>query len=155
MYKFLVVYMIISLFGCNDGTNNMSINYFENGNRILVEFDNKTKADVLAHLSELFLKTTDRLRVHLSENRIEHLKETEKLIEIKLDSAMTFNSIQYGDKIIDLILLPLSGDFIGDENNPIITMIVGNKTYSTGPYRNKNGFETLNKIKLLVEKEIY
>ena len=147
--------MIISLFGCNDGTNNMSINYFENGNRILVEFDNKTKADVLAHLSELFLKTTDRLRVHLSENRIEHLKETEKLIEIKLDSAMTFNSIQYGDKIIDLILLPLSGDFIGDENNPVITMLVGNKTYSTGPYRNKNGLETLNKIKSLVDKTMY
>jgi hypothetical protein len=151
--KLIISFLIISLFGCNDGEKKMSINYFESGSQILVKCDNKTKAEIIEHLSELFLNTTDRLRVHLSENRINHLKATEKLIEIKLDSAITLNSIQYGDKRIDLILLPLSGDYIGDENDPVITMIVGNKTYSTGPYRNKNGLETLNKIKSLVEKE--
>ncbi len=84
MLKLVISLLIISLFGCNDGANKMSINYFENGNQIQVDCNNKAKAEILEHLSELFLNTTDRLRVHLSQNRIEELKKTEKLIEIKL-----------------------------------------------------------------------
>ncbi|MCB9208491.1 MAG: hypothetical protein H6612_03525 [Ignavibacteriales bacterium] len=155
MKMFLIFLITLSFINnCNDESKKMIIYYYNTGGQSIIEVDNKTEELIIEHITELFFNTSDRLRVHLNDNRITHLKENEEIIEIKFKSLQKFNSQLYGENSVNMVLFPLSGDLIGNAENPIITILVGEGNYNTGPYRNKAGLNKLNELKEIIKENL-
>lgn len=150
MKKIAALILIYTLFGCKETSNKMVINYYINGNVRSIKPDDSDQEKVFGYLSDLYLNTTDRLRVHLGENRIQKIKESEEVLEIKIDSVISFISNQYGKTKADRILIPLSGEFIGNKHDQMITLLIGNGNYNTGPLRNNTGYGKLMELKKVI-----
>jgi len=63
------------------------------------------------------------------------------------------NSNTFGNYDINKILIPLSGTFGVSNSSHITTLILGNDGgYISGPLRNSDGYKTIQKIRLILEK---
>jgi len=84
----------------------------------------------------------------VSEQLIESLKTEEAVLEIIWDSPQVFPSEEFGDHQLTQVLLPLSGDYIGNSEDSVITLFIGGIAgYETGPLRYSDGYELLMQLK--------
>lgn len=133
----------------------MKISYYSNSKAQNPKLSVKQEEEILNLVTDLISSSNDILKLLVDESRIEEIKQNETAIEIIFDEYKIFTSDELGTDKVKKLFLPLSGDFIGNNEDPVITIFLGDESYFSGPYRNENGLETLNKIKSLVEKEMY
>ncbi len=148
--KILLITISLLLNNCKAEDNPMKIITYKNGQTSEVKISNDEGDKVKTILSDLLAKTDDMLRVHFDEDRINGLKLQENCIEIVLDSTQKFTTGFLGDVVIKKVLLPLSGDYQASEKIDIVTIIIGEDEYSSGPLTASGGFKLLEELKGIV-----
>ena len=104
-------------------------------------------------LKDLVKHTDEMLKVYLSPERIEKIKQDEQYIEILFDSKIIITSDAFGDYNINKILIPLTGTF-GTSNKSHKTIIIlgDDDGYISGPLKNSNGYDKVQELKSVLEK---
>lgn len=139
--------MLLSLIGCKSGSiNGINIYYYKEGKKFQVDNDKIDSSLVLDIIKELIIGTNDVLRVYVDSARINNLKKDISAIEIISVNDISLNSDKFGNLIFKKMFIPLSGDFAGNENDDVITIMLGNDDYGGGPYRNPKGFSKLKEL---------
>ena len=146
---YLAIVLACSL-SCIEKNKIMDVNYFEAGIETSIYLDIDKQKSVLSLINELVEKSTDALRLLVDDARINSLKQNETCIEVVLNKYHTFSSEVLGKEKVKKVFLPLTGDFIGNEDDPIITIFLGDEGYFSGPYRNTNGYSKLIELKNLI-----
>jgi hypothetical protein len=122
--------------------------YFKQGN--YKEIDIKSPDRLNHHLEKLINETDDVLKLLVSEERINDIKKEESGIEIIYTEKTSIKSSKLGQFLIDRILIPFEGTFVGDSSSPVVTIFIGDSTYISGPLRNSNGLNDLDSLKQIV-----
>ncbi|MBN1327194.1 MAG: hypothetical protein JW996_04530 [Candidatus Cloacimonetes bacterium] len=127
------------------------ISYFENGTEIQITLNSEEDQEKLFTLiNELILSTDDMLRLLVSQDRIDQLKQEASGIELSFKDNIRIHSKEMGDHDVDKILIPFTGEFVGDYNDRMATIFLANDGYISGPLRNMNGLPKVNEIKDLL-----
>jgi hypothetical protein len=153
MKKIIFVILLVLIIGCKEEKNFMKISYYSNSKVQNPKLSEKQQKEILNLVTYLISSSSDILKLLVNESRISEIKKNETAIEIIFEEYKIFTSDELGTDKVKKLFFPLSGDFIGNDEDPVITIFLGDESYFSGPYRNENGLETLNKIKSLVEKE--
>lgn len=151
--KIIILTALLFFNQCKAEDSSMKIFTYVNGTKSEVQSKSDEKHRVKEILSALFLKTDDMLRVHFDEDRINELKSEEKCIEIILDSVQKFNTGFLGETSIKKIFLPLSGDYQASEKIDIVTIIIGEEEYASGPLTASGGFKLLRELERIIFKD--
>ncbi len=121
----------------------MKIIYYKNGNEQNLDTSKLDTKEILIKLKELSENTTQIMRVYISEERLEAIKKEETGLEFILGKEIIINSPVLGKYSVKKIFIPLSGDFIGNEKSPVITVFLGKDEYYPEALRNMNGYNDL------------
>jgi len=151
MKSTIIILLLVLLIGCKKEMNIMKISYYSNFKVQNPKLSEKQQEEILNLVTDLISSSDDLLRLAVNDATIDQIKENETSFEIIFEEYNVFTSDKLGTEKIKKILFPLSGDFIGNEKDPVITIFLGDESYFSGPYRNYNGLEKLFKIKELVE----
>jgi hypothetical protein len=93
----------------------------------------KEAEEVNKLLNELLKNTFEMLRVYVDEETITAIKNHDHCIEVNYKSKKEFNSGFLGKISLNKILIPLSGDYSGNTDKNLVTLITGEDSYSSGP----------------------
>lgn len=151
--KIIIITALLFFNQCKAEDSPMKIFTYVNGVKSEVQIKSEEKHRVKEILSDLLLKTDDMLRVHFDEDRINELKSEEKCIEVILDSVQKFNTGFLGETGIKKILFPLNGDYLASEKIDIVTLIIGEEEYSSGPLTASGGFDILQELERIIFKD--
>lgn len=132
----------------------MNVEVIKNSSAEKVSLDRDLQKRVFQLITSLIEESDDVLRLMVTEDRINEIKENEESIEIVFNSKKEFESVQLGGESIKKILLPLTGEFIGSPEDPIITIFIGDDDYFSGPLRNSIGYQKLMEIKSIIYSKI-
>ena len=139
---------------CSSGSGPLVLVYYREGKELQVPRDSFDPATVESTVRALFAGTTDMLRLYVDAERIASLKQTDTVLEVIFDKTTTLQSKEFGEVSVKRVLMPMSGDFVGNAADPVITLFPANDGYLTGPYRNPTGYPELMKLKALVEQSL-
>jgi len=140
------------LFGCKEQEKNMKIFYFEKGKLIEIKNEKLDLSELNQLLKSMFSNTDDMLKLHVDSLRISQIMKNETGIEITFSEERLFNSKEFGSYKIRKLLIPFTGEFVGNEQSPVITIFAADTKYFSGPLRNSNGFNELNKLRQMIDK---
>lgn len=146
-------FLIIAFFlltNCKADNKSMKVKIFNKGVEsevILINEDSKTVKEILF---ELLLKTDDMMRIYFDSTNIEEIKHSEKCIEIIFDKVEHLNTGFLGEVSLNKILLPISGDFKPTEKTDIVTIIIGENEYSSGPLTASGGLKLIMQLEKIV-----
>lgn len=149
MNKALLIFLML-LIGCKKETPEMEINYFDTGIKQSIKLNENAKESIFEIIDELISNSNDILKLLVNNSTIEEIKKNEKAIEIIFSKEQLFTSKELGAEKIKKLFFPLTGDFIGDNNDQVITIFLGEDEYFTGPYRNDKGFSKLKELEKLI-----
>ena len=148
----ITIAILLFLFGCKSMDNiNYSVYLFNKGEYTKVKSELSEK--IVNILKDIVLDTDDMLRLHVSKERIETIKKNNSGIEVIFKKKNSITSKKMGVFEINKILIPFEGDFVGNENSPVVTVFLGNNGYITGPLRNSDGLKKLEEIKKVIASE--
>jgi hypothetical protein len=132
----------------------MNVEVIKNSTAEKVSLEKDLQKRVFRLITSLIEESDDVLRLMVTGDRINEIKQSEESIEIVFNSTKVFESDQLGGESIKKILLPLTGEFIGSPEDPIITIFVGEDEYFSGPLRNRVGYPKLMEIKSIIFSKI-
>ena len=136
--------------------NSLRVLYYKAGEKTEITMDSLLYARVRRFVDTLFLDASETLKLLVDDERIEELKMHETVLEIVFDKTDSLRSERLGIFPSRKVLVPFSGDFVGDVESPIITIFAGDTDgYSSGPLRNPKGYPTLMELKSLVERAFH
>ncbi len=141
------------LTNCKADDKSMKVIIFNNGTGSEVILNDDENKSVRKILLELLLKTDDMMRVYFDSSSIEEIKDTEKCIEIIFNNAENLNTGFMGEVTLNKILLPISGDFKPSEKVDIVTIIVGENDYSSGPLTASGGLKLVQELEKIVFRD--
>ncbi len=152
--RFALAILIASLIGpaCSAIPGPLVMLYYRDGKEFRVPLNSADSATAESIVRALFAETSDMLRLYVDEERIASLKQTDTVLEIIFDKPTLLKSKEFGEFSVERVLIPMSGDFVGNAADPVITLFPANDGYLTGPYRNPSGYPALMKLKALVEQ---
>jgi len=109
--------------------------------------------ELLLLLKNLIQKTDDMLKVYLSPERIENIKQDEQYVEFLFDSKIEVSSNTFGDYNINKVLIPLTGTFGVSNSSQKATIILGDDDgYISGPLRSSDGYNIVQKLRLILKE---
>lgn len=146
----ILIVLSFLLINCKTEVNSMKVITFTNGEKTELKINSEDAGKIKTIVSELLINTDDMLRLHIDEDRINELKLNEKCIEVIFDSTRIFNTGFLGETAIKKILLPMSGDFQASENIDIVTIIIGEDEYLSGPLTISGGFKLFEELKKII-----
>lgn len=154
--KVILTILIAMLVGpvCSTDSGPLVLVYYRDGKEIRLPRESIDPAFVEGTIRSLFAGTTDMLRLHVDAERIASLKQTDTVLEVIFDKPTNIHSREFGELSVKRVLIPMSGDFVGNAADPVITLFPANDGYLTGPYRNPTGYPDLMKLKNLVEQSL-
>lgn len=145
---FIIVFFLLT--NCKADDKSMKVIIFNNGVGSEVILNNDDSKSVKKILLELLLKTDDMMRVYFDNESIEEIKRTEKCIEIIFNKAEHLHTSFLGEVTLNKILLPISGDFKPTEKIDIVTIIIGENDYSSGPLTASGGLKLVQELEQIV-----
>jgi len=154
MIKVHILVLLVLLIGCKKEQTIMKVNYYNRGEVQSPVLNESTQKDILILITDLISNSNDILKLLVSDATTDAIKQDETSIEIIFAEYKSFTSNELGTDKVKKLLFPLSGDFIGNINDPVITIFLGDEDYFTGPYRNENGLIKLMEIKKIIDQEI-
>ena len=151
MLLFLAVAMTI--LQCEGDSKGMKVFYHKGGKTVEYRVSPADQNKTLAMLNEVFAGTNDMLRVRVSDQLVDRIRTTETALEFVFDKPSAFASRTYGKYAVRRLLLPLTGDYAGSENDSVATVFVANDTgFISGPLRNPQARPVLVKLQLLLSR---
>ncbi len=128
----------------------MKIIYYDSGNVTNINTSKLDTEKIFTEVKELCANTTEIIRVYVGKERLDQLKKDEKGLEIILEKEIEINSPAAGKYTVKKIFFPLSGDFIGNAESPVITVFMGKDKYYATAFRNMNGYGKLKKLEKVI-----
>jgi hypothetical protein len=150
MYGLKIILLLVLIAGCKEGKTIMKIQYYNHGELQFPMLNVDLQNEILTLTRDLISNSSDILKLLVNDSRIEEIKQNEVSIEIIFEEHNLFTSDELGTEKVNKILFPLSGDFIGNTEDPVITIFLGDESYFSGPYRNEKGFDKLMELKKIV-----
>lgn len=134
-------------FSCKEKSSDTKIILYHDGQETVLNPDLSGFADLIKTSNNLLITADDMLKLIVDPGLIQKIKKEESAIEIIYAKPVELTS-NYDKETIhpDRILIPLSGEFIGNDENPPATIFHGYPEYSAGPYRNSKGVKELKRI---------
>ena len=129
----------------------MKITLYNKGEVMNYKLTSGDKEKVNEMVRNIFGGIDEVLKLYLSDERLEELKNSEEVLEIIYNEPFVFTTKEFGTFPVKKIAIPLTGDFIGNEDNPEITIITGEEEYDSTPFRNTTGYGLLMQLKELLE----
>lgn len=125
----------------------MKIVYYHKGEETILNPKLSEFPDLIKTTENLLINADDLLRLAVNSRLIQQIKSEESAIEVIFPKPIEL-TVTYNKNIIrpDRILIPLSGEFVGEGENPAAVIFVGYPDYSSGPYTNNEGTEKLKNI---------
>lgn len=151
MKMFFLLFLSLILFNCTKDSNKMQLFLYEKGKSVKLDNSELNLEKIETILKELVKNADEFLRLYMDEERFHTLKKEEALVEIILNEEIILFTKQLGELKFKRVLIPLTGDFIGNEKNPFITIFIGDDTYFPEPISNNSGFDELTKLKKELE----
>lgn len=145
---FLMIFFLLTNSKADDKSMKVIIFNKSAGSEVILNDENIKNVKKI--LLELLLKTDDMMRVYFDSASIDEIKHTEKCIEIIFNKAEHFNTGFLGEVTLNKILIPISGDFKPNEKIDIVTIIIGENDYSSGPLTASGGLKLLQELEKIV-----
>ena len=145
---FIIIFFLLTY--CKADDKSMKVIIFNKSAESEVILNDENIKDVKKILLELLLKTDDMMRVYFDSASIDEIKQTEKCIEIIFNKAEHFNTGFLGEVTLNKILLPISGDFKPTEKMDIVTIIIGENDYTSGPLTASGGLKLIQELEQIV-----
>jgi hypothetical protein len=133
-----------------DNPLEMKIIYFNAGKENKIELSKSDQKKISQILIRLFSKCTEGLSLYINEDRIKEIKKNNSGAEIILGKAAVFKTKSLGNYRINKLMIPFSGDFIGNEKAPVITIFGGEKEYFTPALINHNGLDKVKELENII-----
>jgi hypothetical protein len=132
---------------CRGKTRDIKIVYYTQGKEITIRSNLAGYAKLIIAAENLLVDSDDMLRLAVDSELIRKIKKKDSAIEVIFPHPTEFQ-ISYFDKVVrlDKIFIPLSGEYVGEEDNPLAVIFLGYPDYSSGPYTNHKGVSELKQI---------
>ncbi len=149
----LLIYFLFGIIICNckQGNADMKITLYNKGEVINYKLTPGEKEKVNEMVRNIFGGIDEVYRLYFEEERLEELKNTEEVLEIIYNEPFLFTTKEFGTFPVKKIAIPITGDFIGNAENPEITIICGEEEYDSTPFRNTTGYKLLIQLKELID----
>ena len=124
----------------------MKIFFYKNGIKKDIPL-NKAQSDSLSqNIKKLIEGIDDEARLVVDGERLDEIKKNDEAIEILFEKPIKLTSKEFSNYEIGKILIPVSGDLAGTENENGVVIFLGGKIYDSSPYINTNGKELVDEI---------
>lgn len=132
---------------CREKKQDTKIIFYDKGGEITIDSKLTGYGYLIRATENLLVNADDMLRLAVDSELIRKIKKQESAIEVIFPIPTEF-TINYNKAVIrpDRILIPLSGEFAGTDENPPATIFLGYPEYSAGPYTNQQGISELRQI---------
>jgi hypothetical protein len=146
-FTFLTFLLAMISYSCKEKHQDIKVIYWHQGQETVLSSNLSEFMNLIKTSENLLLTADDMLKLIVDPELIQKIKKDESAIEIIYSKPVELTS-NYNKETIhpDRILIPLSGEFVGKDENPPATIFHGYPEYSAGPYRNHKGFGELKKI---------
>ncbi len=137
----------MSGFSCKEKAESVKIIFYHQGQETIVNPEQSGFSDLIKTAEFLLITADDMLKLLVDPELIENIKKKDSALEIIYPKPIELTS-NYDKQTIhpDRILLPLWGEFVGEEENPSAVIFHGYPAYSSGPYTNSKGIGELKNI---------
>ncbi|MDX1699275.1 MAG: hypothetical protein R3250_01595 [Melioribacteraceae bacterium] len=132
----------------------MNVNLIRYGSTEKVSLDMESQKRIVQIVSSIINESNEVVRLMVTEDRINSIKESEESIEIIFHSERVFESDNIGGEPIKKILFPLTGEFIRTSEDAIFTIFIGDDEYFSGPLRNNVSYQKLVELKNIIYSKI-
>ena len=152
--KFILLFFTaFTFFNCTKDSNDMQIYLYEKGGKTKLDNSLLNLAEIGILLNSIIKNADEFMRLYMDEDRFESLKKEESVAEFVFHEEINILSNQLGELKFKRILIPLTGEFVGNEKNLNITLFIGDDKYFPEPISNQNGYGDLLRLKQELEKE--
>lgn len=152
MTSFFLFFAALVFCNCTKDSNDMQIYLYKKGEKTKLDNSLLNPSEINNLLNSLIKNTDEFIRLYMDEDRFESLKKEESAVEFIFDEEKSIHSAQLGELKFKRVLIPFSGDFIGDEKSPNTTLFIGDDKYFPEPLNNSNSYQNLLKLKAEIEK---
>lgn len=137
----------MSGFSCKEKAEGVKIIFYHQGQETVVSPEQSGFLDLIETAKDLLVTADDMLKLLVDPELIENIKKKDSALEIIYPKSIELTS-NYDKQTIypDRILIPLSGEFVGEEENPTAIIFHGYPAYSSGPYSNSKRIKELKEI---------
>lgn len=152
MKFFLLLFTSFTFLNCTKDSIDMQIYLYEKGEKTKLNNSLLNLTEIGVLLNSMIINSDEFMRLYMDEDRFESLKKEETAIEFIFKKEVVIVSNQLGELKFKRVLIPLTGDFVGNEKSPNATLFIGDDKYFPEPISNKNGYSDLTKLKTELEK---
>lgn len=135
----------------NQGEEGYGIFKYDNGTKSEVKLSSSDQTELLNIVKELFSDIDDELRLYVDSERVESVKNEDKVLEIIFDKETELKTKSKGEIKFNRLLIPLSGDLFMDTNEKRIIFLTGNPDYSGSPLISNCDEKTLEKFLNIID----
>jgi hypothetical protein len=153
MKSFLLFFTALTFFNCTKDPIDMQIYLYKSGEKIKIDNSALNFAEINIQLNSLIKNADEFMRLYMDDERYELLKKEEIVAEFIFKEEIEIKSIKLGELKFKRVLIPLTGDFVGNEKSANTTLFIGDDKYFPEPIKIQNGYGDLLKLKLELEKE--
>ncbi len=147
----LILSLVLTFFQCEGDSRGMKAFVHKNGITVEHRVSCADQKTAMALLRNLFAGTNDMLRVHVGEDLIEGIRKGAIALEFEFDTPTEFASPAQGTYALQRLLLPLTGDYAGSAQDPVVTVFMANdQGFITGPLSSPDGRPVLLKLEDLL-----
>ena len=152
--KFILLFFTaFTFFNCTKDSNDMQIYLYEKGGKTKLDNSLLNLAEIGILLNSIIKNADQFMRLYMDEDRFESLKKEESVAEFVFHEEINILSNQLGELKFKRVLIPLTGEFVGNEKSPNTTLFIGGDKYFPEPISNQNGYGDLLRLKQELEKE--
>jgi len=119
----------------------MKISFYKNGTKKDISLNKAQSDSVSQNIKKLIEGIDDEARLVVAGERLDEIRKNDEVIEILFEKPIKFTSKEFSNYSIGKILIPVSGDLAGTENENGVVIFLGGKIYDSSPYINTNGKE--------------
>lgn len=154
MLKLIFLLLLVFCSACKKGDQAIRLLYFEKGSKAEIVLSENDLNIVIRNVESLFLNTEDMLKLRVDSSTISGIISNASGVEFLFSKKHPFKSKEFGTFELNKLLLPFSGDFIGNEKSPVITIFPAANSYYSGPLRNPAGFVQVMEIRKIILKHL-
>jgi len=147
LWVFLIFITSMSSFSCKEKHQNIKVIFYHHGQETTLDPELSGFWNLIKTAEDLLITADGMMRLAVEPELINKIKREERVIEIIYPKPVELN-INRNKLTIhpDRLLIPLSGELVGEGENPQAVIFHGYPAYSAGPYTNRKGIGELEKI---------
>lgn len=137
----------MSSFSCKEKHQKVKVIFYHHGQETTLDSELSGFWNLIKTAEDLLITADGMMRLAVEPELINKIKREERVIEIIYPKPIELYINRYRLTIHpDRFLIPLSGELVGEGENPRAVIFHGYPAYSAGPYTNRKGIGELEKI---------